>query len=78
MSNVSLEIFAQRFASAVLLTEVNLDAQLKDLNEFDSMGKIAVSTMIEDLFAFQVPYEMLHGDQSIRQLYAYCLDDSSH
>jgi len=78
MSNVSLEVFAQRFARAVLLVEVDPNARLADLQEFDSMGRIAASTMIEDTFGFQISYDILQGDQTLTQLYSYCLDNSVH
>jgi acyl carrier protein len=73
MSKVSFEEFARKFASDL---EINHDqfltSNLKDVPQYDSMGKITVSLMIEKFFGFEIAYEVLDRAHTIQSLYEYC------
>jgi hypothetical protein len=73
MSNVSFAEFAREFAKDLEIEgEQYLTASLKDIPQYDSMGKIIVSLTIERLFGFQIAYELLDQDATLRSLYDVC------
>lgn len=73
MSRVSFEEFAREFASDLEIDDDQfLKSNLKNVPQYDSMGKITVSLTIERLFGFQIAYEVLDKAESIQALYSYC------
>ncbi len=72
MSKVSFEEFSKELAKNL---EINDDqyitAQLKDVPQYDSMGKITVSLTIEKLFGFQIAYEVLDKVETLHSLYEF-------
>lgn len=74
MSEVTFEDFAKKFAGELLInTDKVLTKNLYELAEFDSMAKINVSLLIEDLFEFQIEYEDLSSTETIKALYEFCI-----
>lgn len=74
MSNVSFEVFVEKFCETLELVGTNLaTSSLKDVSELDSMGKINISLLIEDLFNFQIEYDVLDSQKTLTSLYQYCL-----
>jgi len=77
MSKVSFEEFSSEFAKDLEITDDQyLSGALKDVSQYDSMGKITVSLTIEGLFGFQIPYEVLDKEETIASLYEYCVKQS--
>jgi acyl carrier protein len=73
MSNVRFEEFAREFANDLEIDgEQYLTAKLKDIPQYDSMGKIIVSLTIERLFGFQIAYEFLDQSETLQSLYEVC------
>ena len=74
MCKVTFDEFSQRFADEI---NINLDAakdlKLNEIPEYDSMGKINISLLIEELFDFQIEYEDLNTAGSVEELYNMCL-----
>ena len=74
MSNVTFDEFSQRFVNEI---NINLDGtkdvNLNDIPEYDSMGKINISLLIEELFDFQIEYEDLNSATTLEDLYNMCL-----
>ena len=74
MSNVTFDEFSQSFVDEI---NINLDAtkgvNLNDIPEYDSMGKINISLLIEELFDFQIEYEDLNSAATLEELYNMCL-----
>ena len=78
MSNVSFEEFAREFTNDLEIDDHNfLKLNLKDIPQYDSMGKITVSLAIEKLFGFQIAYEVLDKVDTIQSLYEYCCKKNS-
>jgi acyl carrier protein len=72
MFKVSFEEFAREFASDLEIDDDHfLTSNLKDVPEYDSMGKITFSLTIEKLFGFQIAYEVLDKAETIKSLYEY-------
>lgn len=77
MSNVPFEIFSQEFANDLGIVDKGyLTCILKEVPEYDSMGKITISLTIERLFGFQIPFEALDKVETIHVLYEYCIKNS--
>jgi acyl carrier protein len=73
MYKVSFEDFTREFASDLEIHDDHfLTSNLKDVLQYDSMGKITVSLTIEKLFGFQIAYEVLDKAETIQSLYEYC------
>ena len=74
MCKVTFDEFSQRFADEI---NINLDAakdlKLNEIPEYDSMGKINISLLIEELFDFQIEYEDLSTTDTIQELYNFCV-----
>lgn len=72
MSKVSFEEFAREFASSLEINDDHfLTSNLKNISQYDSMGKIIVSLSIERFFGFQIAYEVLDKAETIQSLYDY-------
>ncbi len=72
MSKVIFEEFAREFANDLEIDDdYFLSANLKDVPQYDSMGKITISLTIEKLFGFQIAYEVLDKADTIQSLYDY-------
>lgn len=72
MSKVSFEEFVKEFANDLEIDDHYCHTEnLKDIPQYDSMGKITVSLTIERLFGFQIAYEVLDSVENIRLLYEY-------
>lgn len=75
MSKVSFEVFSREVASDLDIDgDQFLSTNLKDIPEYDSMGKITVSLTIEKLFGFQITYEVLDIAETLQSLYEYSLN----
>jgi acyl carrier protein len=75
MSDVSFEYFAQEFKRELDITGNSyLTMSLKEVTQFDSIGKIVISLTIEKLFGFQVSYEVLDKSENIQELHQYCVN----
>ena len=73
MSIPSFEVFEKKFADTLKLKDQNLLKNLlKDIPEYDSLGKIDISLLIEEEFNFQIKYEILDSFETIEKLYKYC------
>ena len=78
MSTVSFEQFSQDFAKELEIEGTEfLTCLLDDLKEFDSMGKIDASLVIEELFNFEIDLEVLDEVVDLKSLYAYCINFQS-
>lgn len=77
MSKVPLEEFALKFAEELEIEgDDYLETPLDEIPEFDSMGKITASLVIESLFEFEIDYDVLEEQESIKSLYEYCMNKS--
>ncbi len=77
MSKVSFEEFALKFAEELEIEgDDYMETPLDEIPEFDSMGKISASLVIESLFEFEIDYDILDEEESIRSLYEYCMNKS--
>ena len=77
MSKVSFEEFALKFAEELEIEgDDYLETPLDEIPEFDSMGKITASLVIESLFEFEIDYDVLEEQESIKSLYEYCMNKS--
>jgi hypothetical protein len=73
MFKISYEKFSSEFAHDLGITEGRqLILPLKELPQYDSMGKITASLTIERLFGFQIDYEVLDSSETLQSLYEYC------
>jgi len=73
MSKVTFDEFALKFAEELEIKGNDyLDQPLDDIPEFDSMGKITTSLVIENLFNFEIDFEVLEKEESIKTLFNYC------
>jgi acyl carrier protein len=72
MSKVSFEEFSKEFAKDLGINDDrHITAQLSDLPQYDSMGKITISLTIENLFGFQIAYEVLDKAETLQSLYEF-------
>lgn len=79
MSEVTFEGFTKKFADELSIsTNTVLAKSLNELAEFDSMAKINVSLLIEELFEFQIEYENLSSIETIKALYEFCIEGSTN
>jgi acyl carrier protein len=78
MSKVCFEEFAKEFANDLEITDDQfLTSNLRDVPQYDSMGKITVSLTIEKLFGFQIAYDVLDKADTIQSLYEYACNKAS-
>ena len=74
MSDLTLEDFTEKFADELAINIHTLLANnLSEIDEYDSMGKINISLLIEELFEFQIEYEDLDSAETIKVLYEICI-----
>jgi acyl carrier protein len=74
MSKVDFEEFSVEFAKDLEISDERyLSSSLKNVSEYDSMGKITVSVTIERLFGFQIDLEVLNNVETIQSLYEFCV-----
>lgn len=77
MSNVNFEDFAKEFAAELQIEDDNfIKTPLKDLKEYDSMGKISASLVIENLFSFEIELDILDEVETLDSLYQFCINKS--
>ena len=77
MSEIYFEDFSKQFKKSLSINyEIEPDTFLKDISEFDSMGKINASLLIEDLFNFTIDFETLDKTKSLSELYKVCCERS--
>ena len=78
MSKIDFEEFAAKFKHELDVQHDGFQtAPLKDIQEYDSMGKITASILIEELFGLQVPIEVLDSAKDLQSLWDYCVQASS-
>lgn len=78
MSKVSFEQFSQEFAKDLEIEGTEfLTCLLSNLKEYDSMGKIETSLVIEKLFNFEIDLELLDKVVDLKSLYTYCIEFQS-
>ena len=78
MSNVTFTEFAEAFAQDLELeTEHHFTCPLKEIPQYDSLGKINFSLVIERLFGFQIPYDVLDKQEGLKELYEYCVQHAT-
>ena len=78
MLNVKFEDFAKEFASELQIEDDNFfKVPLKDVKQFDSMGKITASLVIESLFSFEIDLDILDDVETLESLYEYCISKKS-
>ena len=77
MSVVSFENFAKEFAEQLEISDDNFTTVLlKDVPEYDSMGKITASLLIEQLFDFEISHEKLDQSETLTSLYEFCVKNA--
>ena len=77
MSTVNFEDFAKKFKETLEIpNDYFLNEELKNIQEYDSIGKIKTSLLIEELFNFQIEFEVLINQKDLKSLYAYCIGRS--
>ena len=77
MYKVNLEEFLLEFAKELEIEEdLSPSELLGEIKEYDSMGKINISMVIERLFDFEIPYDVLDSQDTIQSLYKYCVDNA--
>lgn len=76
MSKISFQEFSNEFIKDLQIEEqIDLSIPLKEINQYDSMGKITISLTIESHFGFQICYEVLDKIETIEALYNYCIEN---
>ncbi len=79
MSKINFESFSKEFKKSLSINyEIEPDTFLKNISEFDSMGKITTSLLIEDLFKFTIDFETLDKTKSLNELYNVCCERSQN
>ena len=74
MSTVDFDSFYMKFCEVLEIDDaINKDLSLKDIPQYDSMGKITTSLLIEEMFGFQIDYEILEAATSLDSIYKYCI-----
>lgn len=77
MSNISFNEFAKRFAEELEIEGSEfISLPLSEISQYDSMGKINIGLLIEELFNYEIDYEVLENEESIKTLYDHCLSKS--
>jgi len=75
MSKISFEEFAREIANDLEIRDGQiLTLDLKDIPQYDSLGKLTVSLTIENLFGFQIDYSILDKADTIHSLYEYSIN----
>ena len=75
MSKISFEEFAREIANDLEIRDGQiLTLDLKDIPQYDSLGKLTVSLTIENLFGFQIDYSILDKADTIHSHYVYSIN----
>ena len=78
MSKINFEDFCIKFAEALEIEDDTFTVKdFSAVSQYDSMGKISASLLIEEQFGFQISFDILDNQKNIASLYAYCLSYSS-
>ena len=78
MSKINFEDFCAKFAEALEIENPSFaEVDFSETPQYDSMGKISASLLIEEQFGFQIPFEILDKQKNITELYSYCLNPQS-
>lgn len=78
MSKISFEEFAREIANDLEIRDGQLlTLDLKDIPQYDSLGKLTVSLTIENLFGFQIDYSILDKADTIHSLYEYSINQAN-
>jgi len=79
MSKINFEGFSKEFKKSLTIKyEIEPSTFLKDISEFDSMGKITTSLLIEELFKFTIDFETLDKTKTLSELYKVCYERSQN
>ena len=79
MSNVDFENFNKNFKKSLdIKYDIQSNTLLSDISEFDSMGKISTSLLIEELFKFTIDFETLNKTKTLYELYEVCCERSQN
>jgi len=77
MSEINFKNFSREFKKSLSIKyEIEDNTFLKDISEFDSMGKITTSVLIEDIFKFTIDFETLDKTKTLAELYKVCCERS--
>ena len=77
MSKISFEDFAKQFKDELDIQTVGFEIlDLKDIPEYDSIGKIKASLVIESAFGFEIKIEVLSVEKNLHSLWHYCEQNS--
>lgn len=75
MLTIEYDNFCRRLADSLDESEIDVrEKRLMDIPGFDSMGLITTALLIEELFAFQIKFDILRGQESAKSLYEYCIE----
>jgi acyl carrier protein len=78
MSTIDYAQFCHKLAEVLEVKADKLASlPLADVAEYDSMGKINASLLVEELFGFQIAFETLDNATSAATLYAYCSEHAA-
>jgi len=62
--------FLEKLASILIVPEADLDRlELEDFENYDSLGRISVSALVEDAFGAEISQEQLAGCKSAKDLF---------
>lgn len=79
MPNITFDEFSTRFSDELSITlDVTRDLKLSEISEYDSMGKINISLLIEELFNFQIEYDHLSSADTLNTLYEICVTQGAN
>lgn len=74
MFRVTYEDFLIEFAKDLDIKDDKFETcNLNEIPQFDSMGVITISLLIERLFGFQIDYESLEKQVTVQSLYDFCV-----
>lgn len=79
MSEIGFENFNKNFKKSLNIKyDIQSNTLLSNISEFDSMGKISTSLLIEELFKFTIDYETLDKTKTLYELYKVCCERSQN
>jgi acyl carrier protein len=79
MPNTTFDEFSARFSDELSITlDITRDLKLSEIPEYDSMGKINISLLIEELFNFQIEYDHLSSADTLNTLYEICVTQGAN
>jgi acyl carrier protein len=78
MSTIDYAQFCSKLAEVLEVGADKVTGQpFAHIAEYDSMGKINASLLVEELFGFQIAFETLDTATSAATLFAYCTDHAT-